>query len=74
VSECDREAPIMGRSRPTGGCCAVGKKILRFTCFYKRGGDLMRLKYVAILKNEVLFCLQQDSRDTVFCAILAQEL
>jgi hypothetical protein len=26
VSECDREAPIMRRPWPTGGCCAIEKK------------------------------------------------
>jgi hypothetical protein len=27
-SECDREASIMRRPWPTGGCCAIGEKIL----------------------------------------------
>jgi hypothetical protein len=27
VSECDREASIMGRPWPAGGCCAMGIKI-----------------------------------------------
>jgi hypothetical protein len=26
VSECDREASIMKRPRPTRGCCVIGKK------------------------------------------------
>jgi hypothetical protein len=26
VSECDHEASIMRRPRPTGGCCAAGEK------------------------------------------------
>jgi hypothetical protein len=29
VSECDREASIMRRPWPTGGCCAMGTKLLR---------------------------------------------
>ena len=28
VSECDREALIMGRPCPTRGCCAMVKKII----------------------------------------------
>jgi hypothetical protein len=29
VSECDREASIMRRPWPAGGCCAMGKKNAR---------------------------------------------
>jgi hypothetical protein len=31
VSDCDREASIMRRPRPTRGCCAIGKKIGTFS-------------------------------------------
>jgi hypothetical protein len=36
VSECDREASIMTRPWPTGGCCTVGGKKInaaRFACY-----------------------------------------
>jgi hypothetical protein len=36
VSECDREASIMRRPRPTGGCCAMGGKN---KIFYPEDGD-----------------------------------
>jgi hypothetical protein len=46
VSECDREASVMGRPWSARGCCAMGKQRLSLEC--------VRMQY-AVRDQEVLF-------------------
>ena len=39
VSECDREASIMRRPRPTRGCCAMKKKVLMKAAGYSETSE-----------------------------------
>ena len=47
VSVCDREASVMRRPWPTGGCCAMGKyiPILRLMCKCEQVTYLMTLSF-----------------------------
>jgi hypothetical protein len=57
VSECDRDASIMRRPWPTGGCCAMGK--------YEDSTIFLANKYACCCLSRVLF-------DFINCVSLSQ--